>query len=72
MQYCAVSKYLRSNDIRSWRLGGTFNSRVEWTVIPFTGPSDNIQLMDEVFRDIQNYQGQGKCNQLKPMADNTC
>ena len=27
------------------------------------------QLLDEVFRDIQNYQGRGKCYQLKPKAE---
>ena len=31
------------------------------------------QLLDEVFRDIRNYQGRGKCYQPKPRAeaDNT-
>ena len=36
-------------------------------------PTSIKQLLDEVFRDIQNYQGRGKCYQPKPKveADNT-
>ena len=35
--------------------------------------ADNKQLLDEVFHDIQNYQGRGKCYQPRPKAeaDNT-
>ena len=36
--------------------------------------NNNKLLLDEVFRDIQNYQGRSKCYQPKPSAspDNTC
>ena len=45
-----------------------------WETAHLPLPKPNIkQLLDEVFRDIQNYQGRGKCYQPKPKAeaDNT-
>ena len=49
----------------------TKSSHVNLHVLIILRASNNKQLLDEVFRDIQNYQGRGKCSQPKAEADNT-